>query len=59
MYNDETGTVKHCYRSNWFCSTRNRERLSEFYRAVSTGGASKHEVVTDRAMEAWYHPSIA
>ena len=41
-------------------SRDNRDRYSSLFpEEVSTGGAPEREVVTDRGMEAWYHPSIA
>jgi hypothetical protein len=42
---------------------RKRGQLGQVFMIVSPSrsaqGASEREVATDRAMEAWYHPSIA
>jgi hypothetical protein len=55
MQNDESGTVKPC---SGF-ATRVTAIGFQIFRAVGTGGVPEREVVTDRAMETWYHSSIA
>jgi len=55
LRDSETRTVK----DGPLIVAERRQAFHRFRIAVSTGGAPEREVITDRPMETWYHPSIA